>query len=268
MKKVIKFLVSLAVLMLVLPSSLAFAKSDVESIQKNGKLVLGTSADFPPFEWIILKDGKEEVVGVDIELGQKIADELGVELEVRNVGFDTLIQSVKTGRIDMALAGISQTEERAQQVDFSVPYYEGESYILVAKDKADKVTTIQDLKDLKVGVQKGTIQETYLLNNEMDIDLTSMPKNDVLIETLKTGKLDAVVMDAVTAGEFLRMNEDTITKASETIPTDDEGYSVAVAKDNTSLLEVINKVIEEAKDNEEIKQSLEKYLDLAAEDNK
>ena len=267
MKKFIKFLVGLTVLLLVLPTSLALAKNDVESIQKNGKLVLGTSADFPPFEWIVMKDGKEEIVGVDIELGQKIADELGVELEVHNVGFDALIQSVKTGRIDMALSGISKTEERAQQVDFSTPYYEGESYILVAKDKADGIQTVQDLNGLKVGVQKGTIQETYLLNNDLDIDLTSMPKNDVLIEALKTGKLDAVVMDAVPAGEFLRMNEDTIAKVSETIPTDDEGYSVAVAKDNASLLEVINKVIEEAKDNEDIKQSLEKYLDLAAEDN-
>lgn len=72
MKKFIKFLVGLTVLLLVFPTSLALAKNDVESIQKNGKLVLGTSADFPPFEWIVMKDGKEEIVGVDIELGQKL----------------------------------------------------------------------------------------------------------------------------------------------------------------------------------------------------
>lgn len=267
MKRFIKVIFSLAIISLVLPTYLSNAKSDVESIQKKGKIVLGTSADFPPFEWIILKDGKEEVVGVDIELGQKIADELGVELEVQNMGFDTLIQSVKTGRIDMALAGMSQTEERAKQVDFSIPYYQGVSYILVAKNKESEVNGLEDLKGLKVGAQKGTIQESYLNSSNIEMKLTSMPKNDVLIEALKTGKLDAVVMDEVTAGEFLRMNEDTISKVSQGIPTEDEGYSIAIAKDNESLLEVINKVIEQAKEKDEIKQSLEKYLDLAAKDN-
>ena len=266
MKKIIKVMLSLMVLLLVLPVQLVSAKSDVETIQKKGKLVLGTSADFPPFEWIIMKDGKEEIVGVDIELAQKIADELGVELEVRNMGFDTLIQSVKTGRIDIALAGMNQSEERAKQIDFSTPYYQGESYILVTKDKADTIQTIEDLEGLKVGAQKATVQEAYLVDSGVKMDIVSMQKNDTIIEALKTGQLDAVYMDGVTAGEFLRMNEDKITKASQGIPNDGAGQSAVVDKGNESLLAVVNKVIEEAVANDEVKQSVEKYLDLAAQE--
>lgn len=267
MKKVMKLVLSVMILALMMPATLVSAKSDVESIQKNGKLVLGTSADFPPFEWIVMKDGKEEIVGVDIELAQKIADELGVELEVRNMGFDTLIQSVKTGRIDIALAGMNQSEERAKQIDFSTPYHKGESYILVAKDNADSVQTVEDLEWLKVGVQKATVQEAYLVDSGVKMDIVSMQKNDTLVEALKTGQLDAVFMDGVTAGEFLRMNEDKITKAPEAVPNEGAGQSAVVDKGNESLLAVVNKVIEEAVANDEIKQSIEKYLDLAAQNN-
>lgn len=265
MKKLIQLTLSLMLLTIIIPSHLALAKSDVDSIQKKGKLVLGTSADFPPFEWVVLKEGKEEIIGVDIELAQKIADELDVELEVRNMGFDTLIQSVKAGRIDIALAGLNQTEERAKQIDFSTPYYQGESYILIPKEHENKIKSLEDLKGLKVGAQKATIQEGYLVDSDIEMNIISMQKNDVLIEALKTGQLDAVLMDGVTAGEFLRKDSEVITKANQAISNSGAGQSAVVAKGNETLLEVVNKVIEQSKEKDEINQAIEKYLDLAAQ---
>ncbi|PMB83944.1 amino acid ABC transporter ATP-binding protein [Dolosicoccus paucivorans] len=265
MKKIIKVILFLILLAFVLPSQLAVAKSDVESIQKKGKLVLGTSAQFPPFEWVELVDGKETIVGVDIELAQKVAEELGVELEIQNMSFDTLIQSVKNGRMDIAMAGISKTKERAKQVDFSIPYYESGTDIVVPAGKEGTITKPEDLAKLRIGVQKGTIQEIYLVENGLNTNLTSMPKNDVLIETMKAGKLDVVVIDSVSADEFLRLNEGVITEISDVIPKDEEGgYSIVVGKGNDSLLEVINKVIEEAVEKDEINKSVEKNLELAA----
>ncbi|PMC57155.1 amino acid ABC transporter [Dolosicoccus paucivorans] len=263
MKKIVKVMLSLMVLVLVLPAQLVSAKSDVESIQKKGKIVFGTSAEFPPFEWVIMKDGKEEIVGVDVDLAQKIADELGVELEVNNMGFDSLIQSLKAGKIDMILAGMNENEERAKQVDFSIPYYESETYIVVPKDKLDTVTKPEDLEGLKVGTQKASVQETYLKESGIQMDIVSMPKNGTLVEALKAKKLDAIVMDSITVGEFLRKNEDVLAKVPNPIPGDGAGQCVAVNKGNETLLEVVNKVVKEAVEKDEIKQSIEKNLDLA-----
>ena len=91
----------------------------LQEIKDKGKLVMGTSADYPPYEWHLIKDGKDEIIGFDIDIAQAIADELGVELEVKDMAFDGLIPALSTGKIDMIIAGMNATEERKQSVDFT-----------------------------------------------------------------------------------------------------------------------------------------------------
>lgn len=112
MKKIMKVITAVMLLAsLVLPLSNAKAQTTLESIKEKGQLVVGTSADYPPFEWISIEDGQEEIIGADIDLAQKIADEIGVELVIENMGFDGLIPSLKTNRVDILIAGMGYTED-------------------------------------------------------------------------------------------------------------------------------------------------------------
>lgn len=132
MKKIMKVLLSVVVVIGLFASvKPAEAQKTLADIQEAGELVVGTSADFPPFEWVVLDGGEAQVVGIDADLAQLIADEIGVELVIEDTSFDGLIPSVSSGRVDMVLAGMTYSEERAEQVDFSEVYYETNSKFVV-----------------------------------------------------------------------------------------------------------------------------------------
>ena len=135
----------------------------LQEIKDSGKLVMGTSADYPPYEWHLIKDGKDEIIGFDIDIAQAIADELGVELEVKDMDFDGLIPALTTGKIDIIIAGMNATEERKQSVDFTDVYYTQTDIVVIRKEDADKFTSEDSLKTAKLATQKATVQETYLL---------------------------------------------------------------------------------------------------------
>ena len=120
---------------------------------------MGTSADYPPYEWHLIKDGKDEIIGFDIDIAQAIADELGVELEVKDMAFDGLIPALSTGKIDMIIAGMNATEERKQSVDFTDVYYTQTDIVVIRKEDADKFTSEDSLKTAKLATQKATVQE-------------------------------------------------------------------------------------------------------------
>ena len=130
------------------------ATDQVEAIKKAGKIQMTTNAEFEPFEY---KDG-DEIVGIDIDLSQAIADKLGVKLEVSDIAFDSLIPSMNAGKADFIAAGMTATEDRKKNVDFSDPYFNASQAIIVAKDS--DIKTREDLNGKTVGVQQGTTGDT------------------------------------------------------------------------------------------------------------
>ncbi|MGO1433050.1 MAG: transporter substrate-binding domain-containing protein [Ruoffia tabacinasalis] len=266
MKKIMKVITAVMLLAsLVLPLSNAKAQTTLESIKENGQLVVGTSADYPPFEWISIEDGKEEIIGADIDLAQKIADEIGVELVIENMGFDGLIPSLKTNRVDILIAGMGYTEERAEQVDFSTPYYETTDYFVVRAEDAEQFEDVSAFAEKRLGAQKASIQEGIILSEFPDANLTSLGKNNDLIQSLLTNRLDAVLLDEVAAAQFIKQNDDKLFLLEEFPFIDEEaqtGQSVILNKDNEDLLEVINGVVEEMVENGEYDELIEKYIEL------
>ena len=145
MKKIMKVLLSVVVVIGLFASvKPAEAQKTLADIQEAGELVVGTSADFPPFEWVVLDGGEAQVVGIDADLAQLIADEIGVELVIEDTSFDGLIPSVSSGRVDMVLAGMTYSEERAEQVDFSEVYYETNSKFVVPVGEEGNFESIED----------------------------------------------------------------------------------------------------------------------------
>mgnify|MGYP001770628502 CR=1 FL=1 len=165
----------------------------IDAIKARGKLVVGTSADWPPYEYI--EGGK--VVGIDIDIAKKIADSLGVGLEVRDMKFSALIEAVKRGDVDVVLADMAITPERETQVLFSIPY-QVDSSVVIAK-RGSSVRGVEDLRGRAVGVQVGTVQEDWALRTLGNV--SKIVRYDkvypYMVEALRKGDVDAIVVGGV-----------------------------------------------------------------------
>lgn len=213
------------------------------TIKANKKLVLGTSADFPPFEWHMMKDGKDTIVGFDISIAQEIAKDLEVELVIEDMNFDSLIAAVQTGKVDMVMAGMNPTTERQKEVDFSEIYYNTGIGVLVSQENAAKYTSVEQLATLNIGAQKGSLSESLVKETLPNAKLTAMPKNDALVLALKTGRIDAVAIDKVVGENFAKVNKEVVMSSTVQFNQADDGLAVAVAKNNSDLVVAINKTL-------------------------
>ena len=225
----------------------------LQEIKDKGKLVMGTSADYPPYEWHLIKDGKDEIIGFDIDIAQAIADELGVELEVKDMAFDGLIPALSTGKIDMIIAGMNATEERKQSVDFTDVYYTQTDIVVIRKEDADKFTSEDSLKTAALATQKATVQETYLLEAFPDAEIQSVPKWNTAIMSLTTGKVDAVMMVDTVAKQFIAQNDDLMV-ANFDINSTPNAAAIAVAKNGGDFLETVNNIVNEMKESGKIEE--------------
>lgn len=225
----------------------------LQEIKDSGKLVMGTSADYPPYEWHLIKDGKDEIIGFDIDIAQAIADELGVELEIKDMDFDGLIPALTTGKIDIIIAGMNATEERKQSVDFTDVYYTQTDIVVIRKEDADKFTSEDSLKTAKLATQKATVQETYLLEAFPDAEIQSVPKWNTAIMSLTTGKVDAVMMVDTVAKQFIAQNDDLMV-ANFDINSTPNAAAIAVAKNGGDFLETVNNIVNEMKESGKIEE--------------
>ncbi|WP_106448889.1 transporter substrate-binding domain-containing protein [Trichococcus alkaliphilus] len=225
----------------------------LQEIKDSGKLVMGTSADYPPYEWHLIKDGKDEIIGFDIDIAQAIADELGVELEVKDMDFDGLIPALTTGKIDIIIAGMNATEERKQSVDFTDVYYTQTDIVVIRKEDADKFTSEDSLKTAALATQKATVQETYLLETFPDAEIQSVPKWNTAIMSLTTGKVDAVMMVDTVAKQFIAQNDDLMV-ANFDINSTPNAAAIAVAKNGGDFLETVNNIVNEMKESGKIEE--------------
>lgn len=217
-----------------------------------GVLVMATNAEFPPYEY---HDGGE-IVGIDAEIAKAIADELGMELEIEDIAFDSIIPEITIGKADMGLAGMTVTEDRKQSVDFTDTYAKASQKIIVKEDSA--IASPDDLTGVIVGVQQGTTGDIYVSDLEADgTTVERYNKGFEAVQALSQGKIDAVVIDGEPAKTFVAQTEGL--KILEESFTDEE-YAIAVKKGNTELLEKINGALKTLKDNGTLDEIVAKYI--------
>lgn len=226
---------------------------DTEGTEKK-ELVMGLSADFPPFE---TRDNNGKVIGFDVDLANYIADELGYEIEIKDMQFDGLIGALQSGTVDFVASGMSATEERKESVTFSTEYQPSSEIFITEKDS--KVKTMDDLNGAKVGTQLGSIQEqgAKKLAETVDLEVKTLNKVPDLIQELKAGRIDTVLVDkAVADGYMKELDLVGFTNESGTSP----GMAIAFPKEvDTALVEDFNKVIKEMEDNGELDKLREKW---------
>lgn len=243
----------------------------LEQIKKNKKLVVATSPDYPPFEFMVSENGKSKIVGADIDLAQKIADKLGVELEVKGMDFDALVSALQAGKVDMVITGMTPNEERKKAVDFSDIYFKGENAVIVNDKDAGKFTSEDQLKKAKLGVQKGSIQETYVKDNLKVTNYKALVAVPDLIADMKNGNIDAVVLNSKVAGINVTKYDGikVVENLKLTSGGDEEAMAVAIKKgDNADLIKLTNEVIKELQDSGEYDKILANAVDLVSKETK
>jgi len=240
------------------------AGGKIGEIQSQGKIVLGTAADYPPYEFITEIDGQLEVVGFDIDIAREIANDLGVELEIRDMDFDGLLAALVAGNIDFIVAGMVPTEERKQDADFSVPYYSAEQRFLVRAEDADDLTTMESLAGKRIGAQTSTIQEQIATEQIQDpAELRFISRINDLILDLKNGRIDGIVLVGPVASSYA--NADDQLALSEISFGQEDGVAIAIAKGNDDLTESINATLERLMAADMINQFIEVATALADE---
>jgi ABC-type amino acid transport substrate-binding protein len=236
----------------------------LETIQEKGKLVVGMSADYAPYEFhYIDENGKDVIGGFDVDIANEIADAIGVELVIQEMDFDALVSALPAGKVEVVISGMNPTEERAKVVDFSDIYYNSQHGILVRTEDADKYKTFADLEGAKVGAQLGSTQEQIAKAEIPNADLQLLANVNNLILELKSGKVDAIVMEKPVAEMAVKNNPD-LAVGEPTYEEKTGGNAVGVAKNNPELLAKINEVINELNESGKMDDYILKANELAA----
>ena len=225
---------------------------------EDGKLIMATNAAFPPYEYI---EGGE-IVGIDAEIAGAIADKLGLELEIVDMEFDSIIESVKGGKADIGLAGMTVTDERKEDVNFTATYATGVQVIIVTEDS--KITSVDDLfaegASTLIGVQRNTTGDLYTtwdLEDEGKATIERYSKGADAVQALKTNKVDCVVIDNEPAKAFVAENEGLKILETEYVQ---EEYAAAMSKDNTALYEAVDGALKALIADGTIQGIIDKYI--------
>jgi len=215
-----------------------------------GKLTLATNAEVPPYEY---HDG-DKIVGIDMDIADAIAKKLGLEVQIEDIAFDSVILEVTSGKADIGLAGISATDERKQSVDFSDTYTTSKQLIIVKDDSPIKGS--KDLEGKTVGVQTGTTGD-ILASDIKDVKPERYDKGMDAVQALSQGKVDAVIIDSEVAKKFV---EETSGLKVLDEAFADENYAIAIKKGNKELLDSVNKALSELKSDGTIDSIIAKYI--------
>ncbi len=226
---------------------------ETETETAGGTLTMATNAEFDPWEY---HDG-DDIIGIDPEVAQAIADKLGMELKIEDMAFDAVIPSVTSGKADIGMAAISVTPERQASVDFTDTYAESALMLIVAADN-EEIAGVDDLSDHIVGVQTGTTGDLKASELVGDDNVDRFNTYFEAVESLKQGKVDAVLIDNAPAKVFLSQNSDSLKQAGEEL--DKEEYAIAVAKGNEELVESLNSAIAELKEDGKLDEIMNKYI--------
>ena len=223
-----------------------------------GKLTMSTNASFPPYE-MVADDGSFE--GIDIEVAGAIAEKLGLELQVDDMGFDAALQAAQTGKSDMVMAGVTVTEERQAVMDFSNSYANGVQVVIVKE--GSPIQTVDDLANANmIGCQMGTTGYIYCSDTPEnggfgEDHVTPYDDGAAAVQALMNGQIDAVVIDNMPAQEYVAANPGLKILDGEFT---NEDYAIGVAKGNTALLDAINGALEELTSDGTIQSIVDKYI--------
>ena len=216
-----------------------------------GVLTMGTNAAFPPYEYY---EG-EEIVGIDAEIAQALAEKLGLTLEIVDMDFNSIITAVQSGKIDVGIAGMTVEPDRLENVDFTDSYATGVQVVIVPEDS--EIASVDDLEGKLIGVQEGTTGHTYCMDDYGDENVIPYTNGATAVQALLDGKVDCVVIDQQPALSFVEANEGLkILETEYTV----EDYAIAVSKENPALCEALNTALNELIDDGTVQGILDKYI--------
>ncbi len=238
-------------------SATAKEMSKLEKIKASGKLVVGTSADYPPYEFHLLSDEEGELVGIDIDIAKVIAEELGVQLEIKNLIFSRIFKALESGQIDMAIAGLSPTEERQKVAGFSDVYYQAIQCVIIRKDNAERIKTIEDLRGKKIGVQKDSLQEDMAKGQIYGAEFDVRETIEELIIILNKGLVDGIILEKPVGDSYIHRNKNFTSLKCEEKLNDLLGSAIAVKKGDNDLLKEINRKLAKLKKEGKIDEFIE-----------
>jgi len=240
------------ILALVMVAILAIAMVACGTASEKDVLTMGTNAAFPPYEFV---DENNNVAGIDAEIAQAVAEKLGMELEIKDMAFDSLITAVSSGAVDVVLAGMTVTPEREESVNFSDSYATGIQVVIVKEDS--EIATIDDLTGKKIGVQTGTTGDIYCAGDYGEDAVARYDNGALAVAALQNGQVDCVVIDNEPAKSFVEANDGLKILDTEYIT---ENYAAAIAKENTELLEKFNAALAELKEEGKLDEIIGKYI--------
>ena len=217
-----------------------------------GTLRMGTNATFPPYEFV---GDAGNVQGIDADIAAAIADKLGMKLEITDMEFDSLIPALQSDTIDVALAGMTVTPDRQENVDFSDSYAKGVQVIIV-KDGSD-IASPDDLEGKSIGVQTGTTGDIYCTDDYGQENVKQFNNGPLAVAALVNGQIDCVVIDQEPAKNYVAANSGL--KILDTAYAD-EDYAIAIKKGNTELLDKVNGALKELKDDGTLQSIVDKYI--------
>lgn len=227
------------------------ASYDVETVE-DGVLIMSTNAAFPPYE---MTNDAGEFEGIDVEMAGEIAKRLGLELQIDDMDFDAALLAVQQGKSDIAMAGITITEDRLVNMDFSDTYANGVQSVIVPE--GSDITSPDDLAGKLVGVQRGTTGYTFCIDEFGEDAVAPFDNGNTAVQNLVSGKVDAVVIDNAPAQEYVAANPGlTILDTAFA----DEDYAIGVAKGNTQLLDAINSILAEMEADGTTQAIIDKYI--------
>lgn len=247
MKKTLMLLLALCLMTTVCCA--AFAEED------KPVLTMGTNAAFPPYEYF----ENEKIVGIDAEVAAAIAEKLGMTIDIQHMDFDAIVTAVSTGKVDMGMAGMTVTEDRLQSVNFSVSYATGVQVVIVKEDSP--IVSLDDLyaegAAYVVGVQEATTGDIYCTDDFGEERVAKYKTGADAVAALTAGKVDCVIIDNEPAKAFVNANEGLKILETEYAVED---YAIAVAQENTELLEKINAALEALIEDGTVAAIVEKYI--------
>ena len=238
-------------------------KDQLAAIKKSGVLKVATSADYAPFEFHTMVDGKDKIVGSDIDLAKAIAKELGVKAEVSDMNFNTVLASLKEGKADLAISAISATDERKQQFDFTDNYYNPPQVVIINKKNKEIYRNANYLKDKNVGAQKGSIQEELVKTQLKGAKLVTIDKVPNMIVEVNQGSLAATVVEKTIAESYIAQNPDLMIADISLEPAPDEAFAIALPKESSQLQKELNQIIKKLNDEGKIEEFIQQNNELA-----
>lgn len=246
-----KHLRVLAIVMALISAFLMFTGCKEDSGEK---LVFGTNAEFPPFEFVSANGVLGEFDGIDMVIADLIAKDNGMTAEISNMEFDSLLIALENGQVDAVIAGMTVDPERAESVDFSIPYYQATQVMIVKENST--IQKASDMADKRIAVIQGYTGETCV--QKLGYDYTSFKKGTDAVMELVNGKADVVVIDSATASKYVADNDGLkIVQDSDAFGA--EEYAIAVKKGNKELLDKINASLQELLDSGKIAELGDQY---------